>query len=58
MVGDGVKAVTVRTLKANSKINTDDSQNLTDDGDEGPWREVDGSQRRQVCGGLTGCRGI
>ena len=43
MVGDGVKAVTVRTLKANSKINTDDSQNLTDDGDEGPWREVDGS---------------
>ena len=58
MVGDGVKAVTVRTLKANSKINTDDSQNLTDDGDEGPWREVDGAQRRRVYEGLIGCRGI
>ena len=43
MVGDGVKAVTVRILKADGKINTDDGQNLTDDGDEGPWREVDGS---------------
>ena len=52
MVGDG------QNLKADGQINTDDGQNLTDDGDEGPWREVDGARRRQVCGGLTGCRGI
>ena len=57
MVGDGFKAVTVRTLKEDGQINTDDGQNLTDDGDEGPWREVDGARCRQVCGGLTGCRG-
>ena len=51
MVGDGFKVVTIRTLKADGQVNTDD-------GDEGPWREVDGSQRRQVYGGLTSCRGI
>ena len=45
-------------LKVDGQINTDDGRNLTDDGDEGPWREVDGARRRQVCGGLTGCRGI
>ena len=39
-----------QNLKADGQVNTDD-------GDEGPWREVDGAQCRQVCGGLTGCRG-
>ena len=57
MVGDGVKVVTVRTLKEDGQINTDDGQNLkvdgqndkadgqnlTVDGDEGPWREVYGA---------------
>ena len=50
--GDG------QNLKADGQINTADGQIFTIDGDEGPWREVDGERRRQVCGGLTGCRGI